>query len=375
MRGLSSGSPRPQDGSGCPWRAPSTHLHPSSLPSAPARPPTSRAAGPRPRAETGCTGLSFAMQTPTQAQVSRDKSTITYCPSSPPNISTRLWRSREGPPSSAQPPRPRRRAAHGGHGPTEPGQGCWEAPQPGLGCRESAEGRGRSRRTRPEPGRASNRFPDLFFNLFSASPLLFSLPWLCPAGLVQAGGGTCPAVAWATPTHLPTASHPPHRIPPPPTRVTPLQAGSSPLFYPTGGEKPPQTHPRSTFPALSLGCRKPPSPPFPPPLPSSIILILLLPAMPQLAASQKIQQHARPGTPAPPTSRLKGGQQVVGSDRSVLPNPKYRGGCRACPPQDVWGLHAPQPPTPRSGRTALTPSPHRSHIGIGVGGVPHRAPP
>lgn len=70
------------------------------------RPPTSRAAGPRPRAETGCTGSSFATQTPTQAQVSRDKSTITYCPSSPPNISTRFWRSREGPPSSAQRPPP-----------------------------------------------------------------------------------------------------------------------------------------------------------------------------------------------------------------------------------------------------------------------------
>lgn len=157
--GLSSGSPGPRTALGAPWRAPSTHLHPSSLPSAPARPPTSRAARPRPRAETGCTGLSFAMQTPTQAQVSRDKSTITYCPSS-----TRLWRSREGPPSSAQPPpRPRRRAAHGGHGPTEPGQGCWEAPEPRLGCRESAEGRGRRRRTRPEPGRLSYRFPDLFF--------------------------------------------------------------------------------------------------------------------------------------------------------------------------------------------------------------------
>lgn len=214
--GLSSGSPGPRTALGAPWRAPSTHLHPSSLPSAPARPPTSRAARPRPRAETGCTGLSFAMQTPTQAQVSRDKSTITYCPSSPPNISTRLWRSREGLPSSAQPPpAPAAGQPTGGTDPPSQARDAgrlqsrgWDA---GRALRAEAGGGGR--------GQSLAGFPIdflIYFLIYFPPPHSCFLPWLCPAGLVQAGGGRAqpwrgqpPRTSPLDPT-LPAASHPPH---------------------------------------------------------------------------------------------------------------------------------------------------------------------
>lgn len=137
--GAQNGVPQPQDSSGHPTGS-SENSPPPQL-AAPGCRPGCQSTAARPQTETGCTGLRFAIQTPTQPQVSRDKSTITYCPSSrslpsqdfdlPPakqRGTTQLYNPPPLPGATLDPTRgttPARRARPGSR------SGCSEAPEPG----------------------------------------------------------------------------------------------------------------------------------------------------------------------------------------------------------------------------------------------------